>query len=231
VSQAGTPFEFIGCIELFESLGRRAQDERELIELLQDVPPGSVFYHVYGYFLRHRFFVGPYANDFARWVLLQVRDPLLGERLAVVDPFEFADLEQLREELISIIDDHLSRLPVVPRVDYGEPFYFAQSHTIAVPTGRRAETLTEFRDGLAEIEASAVYFHMVEARARRGRRSGDFAEWLRSSLGRTALAEKVERMDLYLSSLERARAQILSLVDAAIDEPEAEPGPAAPARA
>ena len=218
MTQVRTPFEFIGCIELLENLGRTARDERELIELLEQVPAGSVFYHAFGFFLRHRFFVGPYANDFATWVAIQVRDRLLGERLAVVDPFEFTDLEQLREELMSIIDDHLSRLPTVPRVDYGEPFHFLQSHLIEVPTGHRATTLGEFRNGLAEVEASAVYYHTVEACARRGRRSGDFAEWLSTSAGRDDLAEQVARIDLYLSSLERVRGRILSVLDGAMDD-------------
>jgi len=218
VSTAGTPFVFMGCIELLESLGRKAQDERELIELLEQVPAGSVFYHTYGYFLRHRIFVRPYANDFASWAVLHARDRLLGERLAVVDPFEFADLEQLREELISIIDDHLSRRPVVPRVDDGDPFYFMQSHVVGVPTGHEARTLAEFRSGLAEVDASAVYFHTVEARARLGRPSGDFADWLGTSLGRTDLAEQVQRIDVYLSSLERVRASILGLLDAALGD-------------
>ena len=218
MTQATTPFEFIGCIELLENLGRTARDERELIELLEQVPAGSVFHHTFGFFLHRRIFVGPFGNDFATWAAAQVRDRLLGERLAVVDPFEFTDLEQLREELISIIDEHLSRLPTVPRVDYGEPFYFLQSHVIEIPTGHRAGTLAEFRSCLAEVEASAVYFHTVEARARRGRRAGDFAEWLKTAAGRADLAEQVERIDLYLSSLERVRARILGALDAAIDE-------------
>jgi hypothetical protein len=58
---------------------------------------------------------------------------------------------------------------------------------------------------------------MVEARARLGRRSGDFAEWLRTSLGMPALAERVERIDGYMTSLERVRARLLSLVDDALE--------------
>jgi hypothetical protein len=62
---------------------------------------------------------------------------------------------------------------------------------------------------------------MVEARARLGRRSGDFAEWLRTSLEMPALAQRVERIDTYMTSLERVRARVLSLVDEALDQGEA----------
>jgi hypothetical protein len=71
---------------------------------------------------------------------------------------------------------------------------------------------------VAEVDTSAIYYHMVEARARLGRRSGDFAEWLRTSLGMQALAEKIGRIDAYMTSLERVRARVLALVDAALED-------------
>lgn len=215
---ATEPFRFIACVELRQSLDQRATDERELLDRLEDVPSGSIFYHTHGYFLRHRPITTAYGNDFAAWVAVHVRDQVLAERLAVINPFEFASLEALREELLSVVNDHLVRLSVVPRVEFGEVFHFQQSHIVEVPLGPAAATLAEFRQALAEVDASAIYYHMVEARARLGRRSGDFAEWLRTSLGMTPLAEKIERIDAYMTSLERVRARVLALVDTALEE-------------
>jgi Family of unknown function (DUF5752) len=215
--RASQPFVFTGCVELRQTLDHRATDERELLERLEEVPAGSVFYHTHGYFLRHRPITTAYGNDFAAWVASQVRDQVLAERLAVVNPFEISGLEQLREELASIIHDHLLRLSAVPRVEFGEPFYFQQSHIVEVALGPGANTLAEFRAGLAAVDASAIYFHMVEARARLGRRAGDFAEWLRTSLGMPELADQLERIDTYMTSLERVRARVLALVDAALE--------------
>jgi hypothetical protein len=217
VATATEPFHFIGCVELRQSLDQRATDERELLDRLEDVPSGSVLYHTHGYFLRHRPITTAYGNDFASWVAVHVRDQVLAERLAVINPFEFTSLELLREELLSVIHDHLVGLSTVPRVEYGEVFHFQQSHIVEVPLGPAATTLAEFRQGLAEVDASAIYYHMVEARARLGRRSGDFAEWLRTSLGMTALAERIERIDAYMTSLERVRARVLALVDTALE--------------
>jgi hypothetical protein len=211
------PFIFIGCVELRESLDYRADDERELLERLEEIPAGSVFYHTHGYFLRHRPVTTAYGNDFAAWVAAQVRDQVLAERLAVVNPFECASLEDLREELVSIISDHVMHLSNVPRVEFGEPFFFQQSHIVEVELGTPAAGLAEFRKGLAEVDSSAIYYHMVEARARLGRRSGDFAEWLRGALHLVALAEKVERIDSFMTSLERVRARLLSLVDEVLE--------------
>ena len=212
------PFQFIGCVELRQALDHRARDERELLDRLEDVPAGSVFYHTHGYFLRHRPITTAYGNDFAAWAAVQVRDQVLAERLAIINPFEMASLEDLREELMSAVHDHLLRLSTVPRVEFGEVFHFQQSHIVEVPLGPAVTTLTEFRAGLAEVDASAIYFHMVEARSRLGRRSGDFAEWIRTSLQLPALAEGIERIDSYMTSLERVRARVLVLVDSALEE-------------
>ena len=213
------PFQFMGCVELRQALGRRALDERELMDRMEEVPSGSIFYHTHGYFLRHRPLTTAYGNDFARWAAVEVRDQTLAERLAVVDPFECADLESLRQELVTIVHDHLRGLAAVPRAEPTGTFHFQQSHIVTVELGPRATTLAEFRDGLAGVDASAIYVHMVEARARLGRPSGDFAEWMRTSLGLTALAERIERIDSFMTNLERVRARVLGLVDHALDTP------------
>lgn len=215
------PFVFTGCVELRQALDRSAVDERELMERLEEVPAGSIFYHTHGYFLRHRPVTTAYGNDFARWVAVEVRDQSLAERFSVVDPFEFPSLEHLREELVTIIHDHLRALNWIPRTDFRAAFHFQQSHIVEVPLGPGVTTLAEFRDGLAGVDASAIYFHMVEARARLGRRSGDFAEWLGDSLGFTDLAQRIERIDPYMMTLERVRARVLSLVDQALEEERA----------
>ena len=132
------PFIFIGCVELRETLDYRADDERELLERLEEIPAGSIFYHTHGYFLRHRPVTTAYGNDFAAWVATQVRDQVLAERLAVVNPFECSSLEDLREELVSIISDHVLHLSTVPRVEFGDPFFFQQSHIVEVHLGTPA---------------------------------------------------------------------------------------------
>ena len=214
---ATAPFVFTGCVEVRQALQRTAADERELMDRLEEVPTGSIFYHTHGYFLRHRPITTAYGNDFAAWVAVQVRDQALSERLAVVNPFEFSSLEALREELITVVYDHLRQLGSVPRVESGEPFHFQQSYIVEVDLGPPATTLAEFRDGLANVDASAIYFHMVEARTRLGRRAGDFAEWLRTSLGLPDIAERIERVDTYMTSLERGRARVLAIVDSELE--------------
>jgi uncharacterized protein DUF5752 len=213
VRKAEKPFCFTGSSELREILGKEAEDEKRLVELLEEVPLSSIYYHTHTYFLRHSHVERLYPNDFAQWVAMEVRDHVLGERLAVIDPFELQGLEPLREELISVIDDHLSRTPIVPRVIFGKPFNFNQSRILEVSTGLEVWTLQEFRNALSEVDVSAIYYHMFEARYRLGKQESDFSAWIEASLEMPELAEKFRAINPYRGSLERHRSALLTVCD------------------
>ncbi|HSB68583.1 MAG TPA: DUF5752 family protein [Candidatus Methylomirabilis sp.] len=212
------PFAFVACLELLEFVGARAENERQLAELLEEVPLDSIYYHTHSFFLRHKFVAGPFPNDFATWSAIQVRDRVLGERLAMVDPGMFPSLQALREELVAVIDDHLRRLPVIPGIIFGEPFDFIQSRIVEIPTGISARSLQEFRDVLLEVDLSAVYYHLMEARLRLGRGQNDFAAWLERALGLPDLAARIRGVDPYSGSLERTRSRLVQLCDEALSE-------------
>lgn len=211
--RADVPFEFCGCVELRQMLGLRADDEKELADFLEQVPVDSVYYHTHGFVLRHTFSAELYSNDFATWAAIEVRDRVLGERLALVDPLDFEDLEDLRAEIISIIDDHLKKLIIVPRVVYGQPFNFIESRFVRVPTGIEVFTLEEFRKALSEVDDRAIYYCMVEAPVRLKHTRNDFSAWLEEHLNLPGLAAKVQGLDPYIGGLELVRWQILVYCD------------------
>ena len=206
-------FRFLGCSEIQEILGKQAEDERTLAELLEEVPLDSIYFHTHSFFLRHGFIERTYPNDFAEWVGEQVRDHVLAERLSVVDPFEYPSLEALREELISLIDDHLSGLATVPRAGFGAPFYFNRSRILEVPTGLEARTLREFRAAISEVDVSVIYFHVFESHLRLQREENDFSAWIRHGLRLTELADRMKALNPYLGSLERLRSSLLNMCD------------------
>jgi hypothetical protein len=210
---ATRPFTFVGCLELREILGRRARDERELMEELQQIPAASVYYHTQSIFLGYPRIAGAYPNDFANWVATQIRDQVLAERLAVVDPYMFGSVEELREELVSIVDSHISALNPVPRIVFGDPLFFVQPHILGVPTGLEARTLQDFRRGLAEVDLSAVYLHALHARIRGEVAGGDFARWIGQELRRDSLAAAIGHINPYLGGLEEIRREMLRLID------------------
>lgn len=212
---AKQPFRFSSCMELREVLGKRAMDEYRLLELIEEVPADSIYYHTHSYYLRHAYAQQLYSNDFATWVVLYAQDRVLGERLGVLDPFEFSDIEQLRDEILTILAEHLNHSTAVPRCIVSEPFEFIRSHVIDIPLGLEVRTLGEFYDALADVEVGAVYNHVCEARMRKNPLSVDFAYWLSSEegLGLQELALKVEQVGRLGLSLEGMRKKILRLCD------------------
>lgn len=212
-TRAEVPFKFSGCAEFRRMLGERAEDEKELADLLEQVSLDSVFYHTYGSLLRDRHRTGLYSNDFATWVAIQVRDRVLGEHLAVLDPLDFETLADLRDEIISVIDNHLKSMAVIPRIVYGEPFDFVESRVLEVPTGVDAYSLDEFRKALSDLDDSAIYYHTLEARVRLEHGQDDFSAWLRDHLDLPGLGAKFRSLNPYIGGLERVRSQMLDSCD------------------
>jgi hypothetical protein len=101
----------------------------------------------------------------------------------------------------------------VPRVIFGAPFHFNQSRILEVPTGLEVTTLRGFRQALAEVEVSAIYYHVFEARHRLARAENDFSAWVGEGLGLPELAQKLQSINPYLGSLERLRSALVTVCD------------------
>ena len=206
-------FTFTNCVEIKELTGKKADDEVMLMDLIEEASIDSIYYHMHSCFLRHFYIVGPYPNDFANWVVMQVRDRILAEKLSAITPAKNKNLEDIRNELVEVIDAHLSSIKSNPSVISGQPFYLMKSRIIEIPTQIEVKNLAEFRDALAVVDASAIYNHVFEARLRVRKGRSDFAIWFEEVLDRKSLADKVEQVDSYMYSLEGLRAKILSLCD------------------
>ena len=120
-------------------------------------------------------------------------------------------IDDVRTEILDIIDDHLSEIETMPSVVYGDPFYFMESQIIEVPLNVKVKDLAGFMKALENIHASAVYNHIFEARFRVKKGKSDFAIWFDEVLGLHQLAGKIENLDCYMYSLEGLRERIISL--------------------
>ena len=214
---AAAPFIFLGCLELRELLAFEAHDARELGVELERVPAESVFCHMSAVLLHRSALTETYPNDFALWVGSEVRDARLAERLSAVDPFQSESMDRVREELVSTIGNHLRHLPAAPPPTQGQPFRFFQMHLVPVPTGHQARTLREFRDAVAEVDASALFFHIIDARYRHGLGRSDFAKWVDVELGLPELGERLAHIDPGVGNLERIRDRYLRVLTEALD--------------
>ena len=129
-----TPFYCKDCALSAIAIGEKAQNLQELYNKLSSVHPGSVYYHFWGGRLRPHYEIREYHNDYAMWAYHSLRDQTLAERLAVIDPIEFDDLELLRGEVLSTIEtrlDEIEQIPWTPKVPY---FHFVRSTIVVFDT-------------------------------------------------------------------------------------------------
>ena len=109
-------FHFKDCAVGALATGIKAQNLTELYDKLNLIHPSSIDYHFWGVRLRPHYELREYHNDFAMWANHSLHDQTLAERLAIIDPTDFRDVEKLRKELLSIIEERLDETEQVPWV-------------------------------------------------------------------------------------------------------------------
>ncbi len=209
-------FKFFECFAIIRLTGRRAADILEFLEILKTISADSIFHHMHQYFIKPHVIPPEFPNDFAVWTAETLGEQNLAEALANVNPFEFADIEALRAELVRIITEHLKRYPPPRPALRGREFLFNEGVTIVLPTGIEAARLHDFVRALKEVDSSSVYFHFYEARLRLGKEQDDFTQFLDSCLDCPGLAGRIRSLDPYMYSTEVLRAKIIRLVEEAL---------------
>jgi hypothetical protein len=204
-------FEFRQCISILKSTGRKASNLKELRLILSEVDEGSIFHHTYQYFMKEH--AQEYTNDFAHWAGESLEERILSEHLSNVDPYDFRNIADLRNKLLSVIDSYLDLFPEPREAMTGNEFYFNQTVNLVFPTGIRAQNLAEFLMAINYLEASSIYYHFYEARTRLGSGMDDFSAWMRNAFGKDNLADQIGAIDPFMHTIEGIRRHIIEAVE------------------
>ncbi len=209
------PFLFHECVILTMPTGRTAVNLREMLQIVREVDPSVLSYHLWQSRMAIAHPEVEYPNDFAAWAANSLQDGRLAEKLSVIDPFVFEDMEEVREALAEIIEEYMWNLPSVPWARPGFEFHFCEASTVVLVRPRIvAGTLAEFRSGLADAGIDSIYYHFVDARWRlREMKTDDFSNWIRDSFGLPELVSALHGMDVWFFTLEGVRKTILELID------------------
>ncbi|GAB4417255.1 MAG: hypothetical protein OHK0032_13300 [Thermodesulfovibrionales bacterium] len=203
------PFEFKQCVSILKSTGKRAKNLRELRDAIAVVSDESIFHHTYQYFLKGH--ILQYTNDFAQWAGESLEERVLSEHLSSIDPYSFKKIDELRQELLDVIDEYIKKFPEPREAMPGDEFYFNETITLTFPVGIRVKNLAEFLIAIKYIDAEAIYYHFYEARVRLG--VDDFSRWIEDSLNKKELSEKIRSIDLFMHSIEGIRKHIIEAVE------------------
>lgn len=203
------PFEIKDCALIAKATGKRAQNLRELKDFLSIISLDSIYYHFWGTLLRPRFDDPEYHNDFAIWAENSLHDNMLAERLAVIDPTEFQNMDQLRTEIIEIIEERLDEIDYPLWTKRDMQFEFICSQIIIFNTNKTILKPIDFVTAIPQMSVGSIFYHFIDSRKRLYNSIDDFQNWL-ISFGEKyyELRLKINEIDPYFSTLTKIREEL-----------------------
>lgn len=188
---------------------RPALNLRELYDRISVCSVDSIYHHFCETTLRPSFDDPEYRNDFAVWSRYILNDEILAERLGILDPYDFGDMEELRRAVLETIDDRLSGLSHIPSASLDKAFEFLQAYTMVFDTGRDIINPEDLPDAITQMTTSSLYYHFIEARRRVEGRLDDFTAWLLSWNGRgDSLVRALSEVDFYFPNLKELQSEL-----------------------
>lgn len=195
------------------AVGLRAQTLRELRDGIRRVPSESIYHHFWGSLLRPQHFEREYNNDFAVWARRCLHDQVLAERLAVVDPTDYEDLEGLRAAVVEVIEERLDESEVVPASSPREQFHFLYSVVVVFDTGVRVAAPGALADALESMTPSSIFYHFIDARRRPPLGLDDFRAWFEAlGPGYEAVSARLAGVDPYFDGLPALKRRLVAVM-------------------
>ena len=204
------PFEFKQCLSILKATGKKAKNLRALRDIIEIISDDCIFHHTYQYFIKGH--VLEYTNDFAHWAGESLEERALSEYLSNIDPYDFHDIRDLRQEIIRVLDTYLAAFPAPREAMLGDEFYFNETVTLIFPVGVRARNLAEFFTAMKFVDPGSIY-HFYEARVRLGKGVDDFSRWIEDSFDKRDLSARIKAIDPFMHSIEEIRNHIVSTVE------------------
>ena len=197
-----TPFSFVTVAHLEAPAGLSATSFDTLREGIERAPDDSIFQHVTRNIARHPHARDLAGNDFSRWVRAALQAPEAAERLALAGSDPSRPIPEVRAELAAAIE----RVPARDRrreAAEDATFYFVRAVSVLVPLGSQARTPADVVELWPQLDASSVFYHLIEA-LHRGDTGASLAAWLRAE-GAKGMARAVEEEVAEGRPLERLR--------------------------
>ncbi len=205
------PFEIKDCSILSISMGKHVINVKELFSQLLSVDADSIYYHFWGKSLRTSFSTPEFNNDFAQWVNDQIHDKALAEKLSILEPQNFTSIDDLRQEMLDIIQVSLENNPILMYMNAQEPFYFLKHGMVIFSTYKFIHHPREFSDIIPNLSYGSLYFHFIDARRRTPNHRDDFSNWIALFEGFDNLVDMIINIDPFYMSLSKLNEKMLKI--------------------
>lgn len=182
--------------------GCKAQTLGEFRDVLKIIPAESIYYHFWRQSIETSVVAGSFYNDFSLWAHYKLHDDVLAERLALLDPSEYEDLEKLRLDILHIIENRIEEEEGTVIYYRAEAFHFIRSKIVVFNTTYKMEEPKDLVKTIPAISRTSIFYHFIDARRRGVVGLDDFSTWLLSCPGKfDSLVDKLKQIDPYFIPL------------------------------
>ena len=196
------------------ALGLRAQTLIELRDKVAVVPQGCLYTHFWGGRLSTRFEHTEFHNDFSIWAHQALHDDVLAERLDIINPIDYDDMEGLRSELLDEIETRLEEKDTVPLSRRDQQFHFARSKIIVFDTEFTMSDPNDFLKIAPHLTPSSLFYHIIDASRRVSSKASDFSVWLEGfSPKYDDLIQEINKIDPYFISLKDLKVHLIESIE------------------
>ena len=208
--EAPEPFCVMDCSLVRCATGRSCSNLRELFEAIRTVPDAVLEHHMMRCVLEDHFELYEFPNDLARWCWTVLGDNVLGEQLALVDPYRQASTSALRAALVNVMEDRLWGLDHLGWCRPGLELHLIESRLVAYHTGECIATAAALVEAIERMSLRSLFYHVHDARRRTAGQSDDFSLWLEQSGAEPSLVAALRKIDFYFLNLSQLREAIVA---------------------
>jgi len=205
------PFEIKDCALIAIATGKRAGNIRELHDLAGTVSSDCIYHHFWGGRLQSRFEDPEFHNDFAIWARHHLHDYILAERLSIIDPLAHPTLEDLRADLLEVLEERLDEVELPVWAPRDQQFEFIRSQIVIFPTRQSILHPRDLTAVLPHMSVGSIFYHFIDARRRVQDGLDDFRLWIRSFPDCGPLDDRLKQIDPYFSTLAEIRAELAAV--------------------
>lgn len=201
--------KIMDCALIAIATGIKAQNLRELRDHVQTIHPGCLYHHFWGNLLNPRFDDPEFQNDFAVWTSRHMHELKISEKLSMVDPSIYKNIEDLRKEVLEIIEERLYQSEYIPWAKPGEEFHFIRSQVVVFDTGKSYNDPRDLINIIPTMSIGSIFYHFIDSRRRTAEGKNDLSVWLNSFGDKyKGLISELDNVDPYFTTLNDLRQEI-----------------------
>jgi Family of unknown function (DUF5752) len=191
------------------AVGESASSLLELRDKLMTIDENSIYYHFWGGRMHPQFIHTQNHNDFSSWVYHRLNDHILAEKLSIIDPMEFNNLESLRQEILETIETRLDNYEIIFYTKKEDQFHFVRSSIIVFDSILSILNPEDLPQIIPQLSPGNIFYHFIDARVRTSDKTDDFSVWLKMFGSEyDDLIEIIQAIDPYFLSLTQLRDEL-----------------------